>query len=225
MKPGLRSPHPTPVRVVSVNASLPRTVVHRGKPVATAIFKEPVTGRVRIERLNLRGDAQADPRVHGGPDKAVYAYPVEHYPSWAKELERVDLRPGQFGENLTIEGILETDVHIGDVLRVGSATLQVTQPRWPCFKLGIRMGSPAFPKHFLASGRLGFYLRVLEEGDVGAGDDVARLAADPARLSVAETSELLRSEAPDPVRLARALAVPALAAGWREALAKRLGAG
>src|SRR3954470_17197009 len=160
------------MQFVSVNVSLPRPVEFRGQTVSTSIFKEPVAGRVLVRRMSLEGDWQADLRSHGGLNKAVYAYPLEHYAPWSQELGRDDLRPGQFGENLTVEGLTEDTARLGDVLRVGGALLQVTQPRIPCFKLGIKMGDPAFPRRFLASGRTGFYLRVLEEGEVGAGDSV-----------------------------------------------------
>ena len=178
------------MKLISVNVSKPKEIAARGRSVTTGIFKEPVAGRVRLGRLNLEGDGQADLRVHGGPDKAVYAYPFEHYDYWERELGRSDLAYGQFGENLTVEGMLEDVVHIGDVFKVGSALLQITQPRSPCYKLGIRMGSSGFPKRFMASGRPGFYLRVLEEGDMGAGDPIELARADPERLSVLEASRL-----------------------------------
>src|SRR3954465_3364904 len=160
------------MKLASVNVSLPRPVEFRGQSGATSIFKEPTEGRVRVRRLSLEGDWQADLRYHGGLNKAVYAYPSEHYAAWAQELGRADLRPGQFGENLTVDGLTEDTVRLGDVFRIGTALLQVTQPRYPCYKLGIRMGDPAFPRRFLASGRTGFYLRVVEEGELGAGDAI-----------------------------------------------------
>jgi MOSC domain-containing protein YiiM len=152
------------MRLVSVNVSLPKLVEFRGQAVSTSIFKEPVGGRVLVRRLSLEGGWQADLRSHGGLNKAVYAYPLEHYARWSEELGRDNLRPGQFGENLTVEGLTEDAARLGDVFRVGGALLQVTQPRYPCFKLEIKMGDPLFPRRFLASGRTGFYLRVLEEG-------------------------------------------------------------
>lgn len=172
--------------MISVNVSGPRTVVDGGRAIRTGIFKEPIPGRVRLGRLNLEGDAQADLRVHGGPDKAVYAYPVEHYEYWKQVLEMSALPFGQFGENLTVEGLREDRVRLGDVFRVGTAVVQVTQPRSPCYKLGIRMGSKDFPRLFQASGRPGFYLRVLEEGEVGAGDDIVRLRTHPEQRTVLE---------------------------------------
>jgi MOSC domain-containing protein YiiM len=211
-----------PVRLVSVNVSLPREVAHQGKNVLTGIFKEPVAGRVMLRRLNLDGDRQADLRVHGGFDKAVYAYPAEHYTHWKQALGRSDLSPGQFGENLTVEGMTEDAIHIGDAFRVGGALVEVTQPRAPCFKLGIKMGSSRFPKAFLASGRVGFYLRVLEEGEVGAGEAIQPTHCDPASLSVAEVLRLMFVDREDVEGVRRALGVRALAAGWHGAFEERL---
>jgi MOSC domain-containing protein YiiM len=166
---GARMSEPT---IVSVNVGRSRTVVWQGRPVKTGIYKEPVAGRVRVGATGLSGDGQADLRVHGGPLKAVYAYPSEHYASWARELSRGDLSWGAFGENLTTAGLLESEVRIGDRLEVGSALLEVTQPRFPCFKLGNKFGSMGFVKQFAASGRSGFYLAVVQEGEVGTGDAI-----------------------------------------------------
>lgn len=153
-----------------LNLSLPKPIEHQGDTILTGIFKTPTPGRVRLHTLGLDGDGQADLRVHGGVDKAVYFYPSEHYLYWQKTLARDDLAPGQFGENFTIEGLLETSVHIEDTFRIGSAVIQITQPRYPCFKLGIKMGRKDFLKLFWRSEFSGFYARVLEEGEVGAGD-------------------------------------------------------
>lgn len=171
------------MRVVSVNVSLPKTVVAGRHEVRTGIFKEPVGGRVAVRRLNLAGDAQADLTVHGGANKAVYGYPAEHYPHWAADTGR-DLPSGQFGENLTTDGLHEDEVRIGDVFRIGSAVLAVTQPRMPCYKLAVRMNDPGFPKRFMRSGLTGFYLRVVGEGEVGAGDAVELLERDPTAITV-----------------------------------------
>lgn len=206
------------MQMVSLNVGLPQTVMHRGKAVETGIFKAPVTGRVRLRTLNLDGDGQADLRAHGGPFKAVYAYPHEHYAFWAAETGRDDLRDGQFGENFTVSGLTEDQVCIGDVFRVGTARVQVTQPRVPCFKLGIRMGDALFPKRFLRANRPGFYLRVLEEGEVGAGDLFIREQTDPQRVSVAAINHLLYHDSSDVALARRALRVEALAPGWRESL-------
>src|SRR5882724_12583457 len=157
------------MRVLSVNVGSPREVQWQGRPVRTSIWKSPVTGPVIVKTLNLDGDQQADLTVHGGEKKAVYVYPSEHYALWRAELPGVDLPWGAFGENLTTEGLMEDSVHIGDRFRIGSAELVVTQPRMPCFKLGIRFGRPDIVKRFLRSGRTGFYLTVTREGQVEAG--------------------------------------------------------
>ena len=159
---------------------------YRGREFPTGIFKEPVSGRVRVGRLSVKGDVQADLTVHGGRDKAVYLYPAEHYDYWRTALGGGGLSPGFFGENFTAEGLVEDRVRIGDVLRAGNAVLQITKPRSPCFKLGSKAGSTHFVRTFLESGRLGYYLRVLEEGETGAGDAIERLASDPALPTVAD---------------------------------------
>ncbi len=210
------------MKLVSVNVSLPKLVVHDGGMVLTGIFKEPVSGRVRVTTLKLEGDGQADLDVHGGAHKAVYAYPCEHYDHWRRELGRNDFGFGQFGENLTVEGLLEDVVHIGDVFRVGSALLQVSQPRTPCFKLGIKMGTQSFLKPFLWSGRIGFYCRVLEEGEVGAGDPIHAVRTDPARLSVREVSRLMYLDKSDLEGARRAAAVEALTPAWRQSFEERV---
>jgi len=210
------------MRLLSVNVSHPREVAHGRKKVRTGIFKEPVAGRVVLRALNLDGDGQADLVNHGGVHRAAYAYPVENYDHWGRELGRDDLSFGQFGENFTVEGMTEDDIHIGDLFRVGEALVEVSQPRPPCFKLGIKMAMPGFPKLFLASGRVGFYLRVLEEGEVGAGDEIERVRRDPERLTVRETSHLLFFEGEDLEGARRALRVPALSPGWRESFEERL---
>jgi len=157
-------------RIEQVAVGRPKLVFHDGKDVSTAIFKVPVAGRAAVSLTNIDGDRQADLTVHGGRDKAVYVYPAKHYPAWARELGGVSLEPAQFGENLTVSGLDETTVLIGSRYGFGSTVAVVAQPRLPCFKLGIRMGNDRFPQRFLASGRLGFYLRVEQAGDVGAGD-------------------------------------------------------
>jgi MOSC domain-containing protein YiiM len=174
------------VRLLSVNVGLPKTVTLLRRTVHTAFFKEPVSGAIPLSSLGLRGDGQADPKYHGGPGKAVYIYPFEHYAYWSAVLARTDLSPGAFGENFTTEGLLETEARIGDVLAIGSAKLRVTQPRTPCAKLGLRMGSMPFVRVFAAAGRPGFYLSVVEEGSVEAGDAITRISTDPERPTVAE---------------------------------------
>jgi MOSC domain-containing protein YiiM len=182
------------MRVLSVNLSGPKPLTYRGQTVATGIFKVPVPGRVRVHRLGLEGDVQVDRRVHGGFNKAVYAYPHEHYAHWEKFLNRNDFAFGQFGENLTTEGLLEADVRAGDKLRIGSTLLQVTQPREPCFKLMTKMNDFRFAKPFLTSGRTGFYLRVLEEGELGAGDVIERIAAETTGPTIREVVEQMINE-------------------------------
>lgn len=202
-------------RIVSVNVGLPRRVTWRGEVVTTGIFKDPVSGPVRIAGVNLEGDGQADLSVHGGPDKAVYAYPAEHYPAWRAELGR-DLTWGAFGENLTTHGLpLEEALCVGDRVRVGSAELIVTQPRVPCFKLGIRFGDPAMVRRFLQAGRSGYYLRIAAEGHVETGDALELLARHPARLPVAEITRLYARDRHDVAGIRRVLEVDALPAVWR----------
>jgi MOSC domain-containing protein YiiM len=210
------------MRVVSVNVGIPREVPWRGQTVLTGIFKGPVAAPVPLRRLNLDGDAQADLSVHGGPDKAVYAYPSEHYAAWQGQLGR-DLPHGAFGENFTTEGLLEDAVYVGDEFRVGTARLVATQPRLPCFKLGIRFGDPAMVRRFLQSGWPGIYFAVVEEGVVGPGDPIERLRSDEERLSITALLRLILDPDPSPDTLRRALRIPALAAVWRERFEEALG--
>ncbi len=179
----------TASRVVSVNVGLPRDVTFGRRRMRTGILKEPTNGAVPLRRLGFEGDGQADPRYHGGPDKAAYLYPFEHYAYWAKVLGRDDLSPGAFGENLTTDGLLETDVRIGDVYEIGSARVAVTRPRTPCAKLGAKFGSMAFVRTFAAAGRPGFYVRVVQEGMVEAGDAIVLLSSPRERPTVAEVYE------------------------------------
>ena len=188
----------------------------------TGIFKAPVVGAVFLHRLNLDGDGQADLRVHGGADKAVYVYPHEHYAFWAGELGRDGFPYGQFGENFTVEGLLEDAVNIGDVFRIGAARVQVTQPRSPCFKLGIRMGDENFPARFAAANRTGFYLRVLVEGMVKAGDAIERVEHTASSMNVCEVFRL-RHVGGTREEYERAAQLPALSPSWRAAFEKRLG--
>src|SRR5438132_8973655 len=174
------------MKLLSVNVGFPREVEWNGKIIRTSIFKAPVSGRVRVAKLNLKGDQQSDLSVHGGIDKAVYAYPSEHYPFWREELPGTDLPWGVFGENFTTKGLLEETVHIGDRLRIGSAEFVVTQPRMPCFKLGIRFGRSDIVKRFLQSGRSGFYLAVLREGEVTVGDSIELLERDEHGITIAD---------------------------------------
>lgn len=207
-------------RVVAVSVSPGRKVEHNGRVIGTGIFKEPVAGRVMARRLNLDGDRQIDLRYHGGEHKAIYAYPHEHYAAWAAELGRDDLGYGQFGENLTTEGLIEDTVHIGDRFRVGGAVLEVTQPRVPCFKLGIKMGDPEFVKVFLRSMRSGFYLRVIEEGEIGAGDPIERIQLGPEQMSIRDLYHLRFRDFGNKAEIQRALSIPALSKEWRKELSE-----
>ncbi|MBA3474159.1 MAG: MOSC domain-containing protein [Rubrobacter sp.] len=210
------------MKLLSVNVSLPTEVPHGREAVSTGIFKEPVGGQVMLRTLNLDGDGQADLENHGGVDRAAYAYSIENYDHWQRELGWNEFAFGQFGENFTVEGMMEDDIHIGDVFRVGGALVEVSQPRPPCFKLGIKMGMAGFPKQFLASGRVGFYLRVLEEGEVGVGDAFERVESDPERVSVWEMSHLLFFEPENLEGAKRALRIRALSPGWRDSFEERL---
>jgi MOSC domain-containing protein YiiM len=212
------------MRVLSVNVGLPREVLWRGRPVTTGIFKEPVTGRVPVRALNVDGDRQADLRVHGGPDKAVYAYPSEFYDLWRRERPELDFAWGRFGENLTTEGVLDDEVSVGDRFRVGTAELVVTQPRLPCFKLGIRMGRDRFVTEFLERGLLGFYLSVVREGEVEAGDSIVELARDPRGFRVTEVARLFSHDRDDVDGLRRAADLDVLPESWREHFQRRLAA-
>jgi MOSC domain-containing protein YiiM len=210
------------VKLLSVNVGLPREVEWRGKIVRTSIFKAPVSGRVRVERLNVQGDRQSDLSVHGGADKAVYAYPSEHYAFWRKEMPDMDFPWGAFGENLTTEGLLEDKVHIGDRFRAGSAEFTVTQPRMPCFKLAIRFNRTDMVKRFLRSGRTGFYLAVIQEGDIGAGDSLDLVAEDNGQVTVADVVGLYAADAGNQDLLRRASELSSLPESWREYFRERL---
>lgn len=193
---------------------------YQGQQIETGIFKKPVPYPVRVTATGLDGDRQADLKHHGGVDKAVYAYTVENYRFWARELGR-ELSFGQFGENFTVSGMLDEHVHIGDIFRIGQIKAQVSQPRVPCFKLGIKMQDPAFVARFLHSGRVGFYLRILEEGVVTADDPVELLESDPAKLCICEAMMALTKGPRQQEIIRRALAIPALSLAWRDDLEKR----
>ena len=211
------------MKLLSVSVSLPKEVTYQGRPVKTGIFKEPVAGRVMVRRLNIDGDDQADRKVHGGFDMAVYAYPVEHYAFWERELGREGYPHGQFGENLTVSGLNEDRVRVGDIFRIGGALLQATQPRIPCYKLAIRMEQgPDFPARFQQTGRMGFYFRVLEEGEIGAGDPIELIESDEDSVTIAEFIRVYLHDSHDPPSLKRALASRDLGDGWRVYLEKML---
>ena len=211
------------MKVLSVNVGLPREVSWRGKRVITGIYKEPVAGRVTIRNLNLDGDRQADLRVHGGRDKAVYVYPLESYELWSRERPELAVGPGTFGENLTTVGLREADVNVGDRFRFGPAELVATQPRLPCFKLGIRMKDDAFVTDFLERGLYGFYLAVVEEGAVAAGDMIAALERDPHGFRVSEVARLYARGRDDIDGMRRAADLDVLPASWRDYFRKRIG--
>ncbi len=213
------------MKLISVNVSLPREVLYKGKTVTTGIFKESVAGRVQVRRLNLDGDRQADLSVHGGPSKAIYAYPSEHYGYWRQELPEMDLRWGMFGENFTTEGLLEDRVNIGDRFRVGSAEVRVTEPRLPCYKLGVKFGRDDIVKRFLHSGRTGFYLAVLHEGEVGSGDGIEQVDRDPNNIAVPDIVRLYVNRnysKADLEMLRRVAALEALPDDWRSYFAEKL---
>ncbi len=215
----------TPAKVVSLNVGLPREVPWRGMTVTTGIYKQPVEGRVALRTLNLEGDGQADLTVHGGEHKAVYCYPLEHYDYWRQELPTHELPVGVFGENFTTEGLLEDWVHLGDRFDVGSAEVVVTQPRLPCYKLGIRFQSAGMVKRFLAARRTGFYLAVTREGEVGAGDEIKLISPDPNAVPVSEITRLYsegRWNGADVTTLQQALRVTALPESWKEYFRERL---
>ena len=209
------------MELLSVNVGLPREVTWKGKRVLTGIFKDPVSGPVRVRATNLDGDRQADLSVHGGPWKAVYAYPSEHYAYWREELPEAELPWGAFGENLTTVG-LDESVQIGDVLDIGGARCAVTEPRFPCVKLAVRFSRPDMPKRFLASRRTGFYLRVVDEGELVAGDPIQRVERGTDDLTVADVVELYAGRRDDRELLRRAAAAKALRPTWREHFADRL---
>jgi MOSC domain-containing protein YiiM len=210
------------MKLISVNVGLPREVAANGGIVSTGIFKHAVSGTIRVERLNLVGDGQADLSVHGGPYKAVYAYPSEHYAYWRHELPEDDLPWGMFGENLTTEGLHENAVHIGDRYRVGTAELVVSQPRVPCYKLGIRFGRPEMVKRFLQSGRSGFYFSVAQEGEVTAGDSIELLSREANSLPISDINKLYAAEKHDRDMLLHASRLEALPESWRGYFLERL---
>lgn len=213
------------MKLISLNVGLPREVVYKGKTVKTGIFKEPVAGRIKVRMLNVDGDRQADLSVHGGPSKAVYAYPSEHYRYWRQELPGMDLPWGMFGENFTTEGLLEDLVNIGDRFRVGSAEVMVTEPRLPCYKLGVKFGREDIVKRFLQSGRTGFYVAVLREGEVAAGEGIERIGRDRNNIAVPDITRLYVTRNyshADLQILQRATQLEALPESWREYFREKL---
>jgi MOSC domain-containing protein YiiM len=210
------------MHVISVSVGLPREVEWHGRRVRTSIFKSPVAGPVLVRRLNLDGDYQSDLTVHGGAEKAVYAYPAEHYEFWRGELPGIELPWGVFGENLTVTGLSENDLHIGDRLRIGSAEFVVTQPRMPCFKLQIRFDRADMTKRFHHSGRTGFYFSVSQEGTLTAGDTIEILGRDEHGITVSDVTRLYSADEPDREMLRRMSELPALPGSWRDYFREKL---
>jgi MOSC domain-containing protein YiiM len=210
------------MKVISVNVGLPRPVMYNGEPASTGIYKTPVAGPVKVNEVNLAGDAQADLSVHGGYYKAVYVYPFEHYEFWQGELSETELPLAIFGENLTTIGLLETEVCIGDKLRIGTAEFVVTQPRFPCFKLGIRFGRKDIIRRFQKSKRSGFYLAILKTGEIQANDSIEIFERDQTRFSIAEAITLRDEGVGDLEKVRRALEIEALPESWKTRIRKSL---
>jgi MOSC domain-containing protein YiiM len=209
------------MKVISINVGLPKDILIGDTMVPTGIFKKPVAGVIRVRSLNLDGDRQADLKVHGGIDKAVYVYPSEHYSFWKRELQQDALDWGAFGENVTSEGLSEDAVSIGDELGIGTAVFQVTQPRLPCFKLAAKFEREDIIKTLLRSRRTGFYLKVLAEGFMEAGQAIHLLTRDPQHVTIRELTDLYVNKTPRRTEVERVLSVEALAASWREHFDKR----
>jgi MOSC domain-containing protein YiiM len=212
------------MKVISVNVGRPRLIPWKGQIYSTGIFKDPVAGRVMLRKTNLDGDRQADLSAHGGPDKAVYAYPSEHYPFWSNVLSRRDLGWGSFGENLTTEGMFEKEISVGDQFRIGSAVVMARTPRIPCLKLAAKFDRDTMIKEFLSSGYSGFYFSVVEEGEIGAGDQFQFLGGETPSLSIFDVNRLYISPASDLELLERATQVKSLPASWRDHFQAKLAA-
>jgi MOSC domain-containing protein YiiM len=210
------------VKVISLNVARPRLAIYKGATINTGIFKKPVSGRVALRTLNLDGDQQADLSVHGGPYKAVYAYPSEHYEYWRRELPEMDLPWGMFGENFTTEGLEEDELHVGDRFRIGSATAMVRQPRMPCYKLAAKFRRDDLIERFLRSGHSGFYFSVEQEGEVGVGDSLELISQESEGVTIAEMNRLFFREKYNRDLLQKAIATPALPEDWRDYFLPRL---
>jgi MOSC domain-containing protein YiiM len=210
------------MKILSVNVGLPREISHQGRMIRTGIFKAPVAGRVRVNALNIAGDRQADLTVHGGPSKAIYFYPSEHYHFWRRELGEIELAPAAFGENLTSEGLLEKELNIGDRLCVGSVELAVTEPRLPCYKLAAKFNRDDMIKRFLRSRRTGFYCAVLREGELGAGDSISVLSRDPEGVTVADITRLYAFDKQDLNGMRRVANLKTLPESWRDYFRERV---
>jgi MOSC domain-containing protein YiiM len=210
------------MKLISLNVGRPRLVAWNGQTVSTGIYKLPIEGRVMLRTLNLDGDRQADLTVHGGPSKAVYAYPTEHYDYWREELPGAELPWGMFGENFSTEGLDESTVNIGDRFRLGAAEVMVTEPRMPCYKLGIKFGRADILRRFLASGRTGLYFSVQREGEVEAGDEIELISRDENNVTIADITRLYARDRGDVETMRRAIAVEALPDSWRDHFRKQL---
>jgi MOSC domain-containing protein YiiM len=210
------------VKLVSLNVARPRLAVYKGKTITTGIFKQPVSGPVQLRTLNLDGDRQADLSVHGGPHKAVYAYPSEHYPDWRRELPGVDLPWGMFGENFTTTGLAEDELHVGDRFQIGSSIVMVRQPRTPCYKLAAKFQRDDMLERFLLSGRSGFYFSVEQEGSVAADDAFQLLRRNQDGITISEMNRLFVREKYNQDLLRKAIHTAALPEDWREYLSERL---
>lgn len=208
------------MKVISLNVGSPRVVETPRGGILTSIFKEPVEGRRQVVPYNIEGDRQADLSVHGGPYKAIYGYSWDHYPYWRKELNEPGLAAGAFGENLTIEGASEEDLHIGDLLGIGTARLRVTQPRMPCYKLNLRFDRADMVKRFWRSRRSGYYFAIETPGDLGAGDDVHLLEAHPLQVSIADVVRMYQGDSNDKDVYQRIVASP-LRGSWRQGIQER----
>ncbi len=211
------------MKIISLNLGLPRQVNYRGEIVNTGIFKEPIQHRVKLRKLNLDGDKQADLTVHGGIDKAVYSYAKEHYEFWRKDLQDMSLPWGMFGENFTTVGLLEESVNIGDAFQIGTARVIATQPRMPCYKLGVKFGRMDIIKRFLASGLTGIYFKVLQEGEVGTGDEIKLINRDQYNVTVRDIVRLYTVDREDVQTMERAIKVKDLPDGWRFHFIEQLG--
>src|SRR5215210_551766 len=201
--------------LISVNVGMPKDVSWQGKTVFTGVFKHPVTGPRRVRKLNVDGDGQGDRAGHGGEQRAVFVYQIGSYRYWEHELARSDFVYGQFGENFTVDGLGDDEVCIGDRYRIGSALFEVTQPRVTCYRVGVRLNDPRIPALLVSHRRPGFYFRVLEEGEVQAGDEIVKVAAGPEQMTVAEVDALLYLPGHPRQQLTRALRIPALSPGWQ----------
>jgi MOSC domain-containing protein YiiM len=211
------------MKLISLNVGLPREVTFRGEVVYTGIFKDPIQHRVKLRKLNLDGDKQADLTVHGGIDKAVYSYAKEHYEFWRKDLQDVSLSWGMFGENFTTEGLFEESVNIGDTFQIGTTRVIATQPRMPCYKLGVKFGRMDIIKRFLASGLTGIYFKVLQEGEVGVGDEIKLISRDQNNVTVRDIVRLYTVDREDVKTMERAVKVKDLPNGWRFHFIEQLG--